>query len=270
MADKYWLGNVATTGKVDDAANWSPSGNPTGADNIYFTSGAISATSGTLGDVSGNVIVTTGFTGNIGAPGAPLVVGNSNRFVFGGLGQCYISVASGKTITQFQSDRGVSSVTGLGTVTTTYVGDSTVDMTVTVATNVYGLTPVSRITMGTSATAITDAWTYGTMEVESRNMTTVQVIGGGARLVSEGTALVTTGWVLQGGVYNKQSSATDTTFNVSGRGSTITPAGNPNPSSTITTGRVFSGGQIINAATGSTLTVTTTTYIGAQQAGPAS
>lgn len=270
MADKYWLGNVGTIGKIDDASNWSPSGVPTGSDNMYFTSGAISATSGTMPDVTGNVLITTGFTGNIGASGSPLVVGNSNRFTFGGLGQCFISVASGKTITQYQADRGVNSIAGLGTVTTTYCGDAQLDITATAATNVYGLTPNSRISLGTSATAITDSWTYGTMECESRNITLVSAIGGGARLVSEGTTLITTARVLSGAIYNKQSSATDATVEISGRGSLLTPAGNPNPTSTTTTVRVFSGGGIVQSSGGTTLNVTTLTYVGSQPAGPPS
>lgn len=263
MADRYWIGTGGVAGKVDDAANWS-GGLPGGTDNAYFTSGSQSALTGTLPDVV-NVVASSGWSGSFGAPGSPLTVGSATKFQFASTGAyCYINVASTKTITTFQIDRGQGSVSGAGTVTTALVGDALCDFSVTVLTNLYAMTGLSNTSVQTSGTAITDFFTYGKHTNNARSITTGEVIGPNGRLITtsstSGNGAITTLRVKDGAIYNKQSALTDTTVTLSGPGSTVTPSGSPYPTSTITNAYVYSGGTVILNAQGATLSATITYY----------
>lgn len=71
MADKRWIGGVSTAATaINQAANWSPSGVPTGSDNIYITdasTNSILVNLTTLSTVTGELHVQKGFTRQIGS-----------------------------------------------------------------------------------------------------------------------------------------------------------------------------------------------------------
>ena len=70
MADKTWLGgDSAGENSANVAANWSPSGVPSGSDNVYFnhrSTTSLTADLGTLAAVTGELHVDAGFTKQIG------------------------------------------------------------------------------------------------------------------------------------------------------------------------------------------------------------
>jgi len=75
MADKIWLGgSTAGANSVNVAANWSPSGVPTGSDNIYFTARSTSSCLNDLTSVStvtGELHIEPGYTRFIGSSTGP-------------------------------------------------------------------------------------------------------------------------------------------------------------------------------------------------------
>lgn len=95
MADKLWLGNVGTAGDYSVAANWSPSGVPSAADNVSIPAGSPSITAGL--DQSavaiGSFTVERGYTGAIGTSSAYLQI-DPDSFEFSGTGTAYIDIGS--------------------------------------------------------------------------------------------------------------------------------------------------------------------------------
>lgn len=98
MANKTWTG--ASSGSLNTAGNWSPSGVPAAGDNVTFPAGAPSVTANltslnnaALTGALGTVIIEPGYTGTIGAAG----VGNyfqfsCSQFHFSGSGLAYIDL----------------------------------------------------------------------------------------------------------------------------------------------------------------------------------
>ena len=75
MADKIWIGgSTAGANSVNVAANWSPSGVPTGSDNIYFTSRSTSSCLHDLTSIStvtGELHIQPDYTKFIGSSTGP-------------------------------------------------------------------------------------------------------------------------------------------------------------------------------------------------------
>ena len=75
MADKIWIGgSTAGANSVNVAANWSPSGVPTGSDNIYFTSRSTSSCLHDLTSIStvtGELHIKPDYTRFIGSSTGP-------------------------------------------------------------------------------------------------------------------------------------------------------------------------------------------------------
>ena len=75
MADKIWLGgSTAGENSVNVAANWSPSGVPSGSDNIYFTSRSTASCLhdlATLAAITGGLHIESGYTRFIGSSTGP-------------------------------------------------------------------------------------------------------------------------------------------------------------------------------------------------------
>lgn len=95
MADKIWVG---TTGDLSTASNWSPSGVPAAADNVYVPAGAGSMSSNmdalktaTLGGSLGTVEVEEGYTGTIGTKSAYWQF-TPTTFRFAGSGAAYVNI----------------------------------------------------------------------------------------------------------------------------------------------------------------------------------
>mgnify|MGYP003145790619 FL=1 len=75
MADKIWIGgSTSGANSLNVAANWSPSGVPSGSDNIYFTHRSTSSALhdlATLATVSGELHIEAGYTQFIGSSTGP-------------------------------------------------------------------------------------------------------------------------------------------------------------------------------------------------------
>lgn len=261
-----------TSGDMTVATNYAGGVAPVGGDSVIFNTGSRNVTVGPGVDLA-EVICTSGWSGSFGTPGSPITFQSVNTgnatFTWAGSGDgCYISVASGKTIANFVAQRGFGAISGAGTVTSFYNETADFNLTLTRLDAYYGMTPTSRITIGTSATAVAnESFSYGTVTVTDRTVTTARIIGKNGRMYMNGTtAQATTLHVQEGAIYNSLSSGTITTANVSGMNSLITPVNSPYTSATISTLNQFSGGKYVQYANGSNFAITSLKSYGSQTA----
>jgi hypothetical protein len=266
MATKTFTGT--TSGDMTVAGNYAGGVAPLAGDDIVFNTGSRTVTVGP-GVTLVSITCTSGWSGSFGSPGSPVSFKDVTLFTWAGSGDgCYISIDSGSTITKFVAQRGTGSVAGLGTLTAAYIENADFSFTCTGLSAYYGMTPSSRITIGTSGTSIgTESFSYGTVSITDRTVTTARVVGKNARMYTYGTtAQTTTLHVQEGGTFNSQSSGTITTANISGRDSLITPVNSPYTSATITTLNQFSGGKYVQYANGTQFSIGTLNSYGSQSA----
>lgn len=261
-----------TSGDMTVATNYAGGVAPISGDTVIFNTGSRNVTVGPGVDLA-EVICTSGWSGSFGTPGSPITFQSVNTgnatFTWAGSGDgCYISVASGKTIGTFIAQRGFGAISGSGTVTAFYNETADFNLTVSTLSAYYGMTPTSRITIGTSANAVAnESFSYGTVTVTDRTVTTARIIGKNGRMYMNGTtAQATTLHVNEGAIYNSLSSGTITTANVSGMNSLITPVNSPYTSATISTLNQFSGGKYVQYANGSNFAITSLKSYGSQTA----
>lgn len=256
-----------TSGDMTVATNYAGGVAPVGGDSVIFNTGNRNVTVGPGVDLV-DVTCTSGWSGSFGTPGSPITFQSvSGTFTWAGSGDgCYISVASGKTIANFVAQRGFGAISGAGTVTSFYNETADFNLTLTRLDAYYGMTPTSRITIGTSATAVAnESFSYGTVTVTDRTVTTARIIGKNGRMYVNGTtAQATTLHVQEGAIYNSLSSGTITTANVSGMNSLITPNNSQYAESTITNLNLFSGGKYVQFANGSKFLLTNLKSFGSQ------
>lgn len=258
-----------TSGDMTVATNYAGGVAPVGGDSVIFNTGSRNVTVGPGVDLV-DVTCTSGWSGSFGTPGSPITFQSvSGTFTWAGSGDgCYISVASTKTIATFIAQRGFGAISGAGTVTAFYNETADFNLTVTTIGAYYGMTPSSRITIGTSGTAIgTESFSYGTVTITDRTVTTARIVGKNGRMYVNGTtAQATTLHVQEGATYNSLSSGTITTANVSGMNSLITPVNSPYTSATITNLNQFAGGKYVQFANGSQFAISNLKSFGAQTA----
>ena len=98
MANKTWLGgSTAGVNSLNVAANWSPSGVPTGSDNIYITATSTNSILNdltTLSTVDGELHVEAGFDFLIGGSTAGYLQMNASEVYFAGTGKSYLQTTS--------------------------------------------------------------------------------------------------------------------------------------------------------------------------------
>ena len=258
-----------TSGDMTVATNYAGGVAPVGGDSVIFNTGSRNVTVGPSVDLV-DVTCTSGWSGSFGTPGSPITFnGVSGTFTWAGSGDgCYISIASTKTIGTFVAQRGFGAIAGAGTVTSFYNEMADFNLTVSTVSAYYGMTPSSRITIGTSANAVgTESFSYGTVTVTDRTITTARIVGKNGRMYVNGTtAQATTLHVQEGATYNSLSSGTITTTNVSGLNSVITPVNSPYTSATITNLNQFAGGKYVQYANGSQFAITNLKSYGSQTA----
>lgn len=249
-----------TSGDMTVASNYVGSIGPGSGDTVIFNTGSRNVTVGPSSAFDlAEVICTSGWSGSFGTPGSPITFQGVTKFTWAGSGDgCYISVASGKTIGTFVAQRGFGAISGAGTVTAFYNEMADFNLTVSTLSAYYGMSPTSRITIGTSANAVgTESFSYGTVTVTDRTVTTARIVGKNGRMYVNGTtAQCTTLHVQEGAMYNSLSSGTVTTANISGLNSLITPVNSPYTSATITTLNQFAGGKYVQYANGSQFAIT--------------
>lgn len=258
-----------TSGDMTVATNYAGGVAPASGDTVIFNTGSRSVTVGPSSAFDlAEIICTSGWSGSFGTPGSPITFqGVTGTFTWAGSGDgCYISVASGKTIANFVAQRGFGAISGAGTVTSFYNETADFNLTLTRLDAYYGMTPNSRITIGTSATAVAnESFSYGTVTVTDRTVTTARIVGKNGRMYMNGTtAQATTLHVQEGAIYNSLSSGTITTANVSGMNSLITPNNSQYAESTITNLNLFSGGKYVQFANGSKFLITNLKSFGSQ------
>ena len=262
-----------TSGDMTVATNYAGGVAPVGGDSVIFNTGSRNVTVGPGVDLV-DVTCTSGWSGSFGTPGSPITFGSVNglsggTFTWAGSGDgCYISVSSGKTIATFVAQRGFGAISGSGTVTAFYNEAADFNLTVSTLSAYYGMTPLSRITIGTSANAVAnESFSYGTVTVTDRTVTTARIIGKNGRMYVNGTtAQATTLHVQEGAIYNSLSSGTITTANVSGFNSLITPVNSPYTTATISNLNQFAGGKYVQYANGSIFTISSLKSYGTQTA----
>jgi len=259
-----------TSGDMTVASNYVGSIGPGSGDTVIFNTGSRNVTVGPSSAFDlAEVICTSGWSGSFGTPGSPITFQGVTKFTWAGSGDgCYISVASGKTIGTFVAQRGFGAISGAGTVTAFYNEMADFNLTVSTLSAYYGMSPTSRITIGTSANAVgTESFSYGTVTVTDRTVTTARIVGKNGRMYVNGTtAQCTNLHVQEGAMYNSLSSGTITTANVSGLNSLITPVNSPYTSATITTLNQFAGGKYVQYANGANFTISTVNAYGSQTA----
>lgn len=260
-----------TSGDMTVATNYAGGVVPGNGDTVVFNTGSRNVTVGPSSAIDlAEVICTSGWSGSFGSPGSPITFHNvTTKFTWAGSGDgCYISVASGKTIASFVAQRGIGAISGSGTLTSFYNETADFNLTVSTLGAYYGMTPTSRITIGTSANAVAnESFSYGTVTVTDRTVTTARIVGKNGRMYVHGTAAQsTTLHVQEGAIYNSLSSGTITTANVSGMNSLITPVNSQYTSATITTLNQFAGAKYVQYANGSVFTIGTLNSFGSQTA----
>lgn len=255
-----------TSGDMTVATNYAGGVAPIGGDSVVFKTGSRTVTVGPGVDLV-DVTCTSGWSGSFGTPGAPVAFGSVTTFLYAGSGDgCYISVNTGKTIGKFTAQRGLGTISGLGTVTALYVENADFSATLTGLTAFFVMTASGRLSIGTSATAISgDSTSYGTTTVEDRSSATLRTVGRSSRLQTKGTAAITTALhILDGAIHNHLSSGTIAAAHVSGAGSLITPANSPYTSATITVLNVYSGAKYVQYANGTNFAIGTLNVFGSQ------
>lgn len=258
-----------TSGDMTVSTNYAGGVAPVAGDSVIFNIGSRTVTVGPGVNLV-DVTCTSGWSGSFGSPGSPVTFQNvTGTFTWAGSGDgCYITIGNTFTVTKFVAQRGTGSVSGLGTLTAAYIENADFSFTCTGLSAYYGMTPSSRITIGTSGTSIgTESFSYGTVSITDRTVTAARVVGKNARMYTYGTtAQATTLHVQEGGTFNSQSSGTITTANISGRDSLITPVNSPYTSATITTLNQFSGGKYVQYANGTQFSIGTLNSYGSQSA----
>ena len=255
-----------TSGDMTVAANYLAGAAPAGGDSVIFNTGSRTVTAGPGVNLV-DVTCTSGWSGSFGSVGSPITFQNvTGTFKWAGAGDgCYVAIGNTFTFASFIAQRGEVAISGAGTLTALYVENANVNVTVTALTSYFGMTPSSRITIATSATAIsTESWSYGVVDITDRNVTASRIVGKNGRMYTRGSTALTTAHVQGGAVLNVNSSGTITTANVAGSDSIVTPVNSQYNTSTITTLNVFSGGKYIQYGNGTQFSIGTLNVFGSQ------
>jgi len=238
MADKIWNGTGGTDGDCTDAANWTPSGVPSAADNVRliatFDQNMATNLAGLTGVSLGDFIVEEGYSGTIGTSTADLQI-TCSSFEFHGTGLAYIDLeASNITATVHHS----ASSASVGPRGLYLVGSNLAALVVN--NGVVGLAAVH----GTSSTAAAVRVSGGTLVLGSGcTLTTVTCYGGNVTALAD----VTTANVY-GGTFLTGEQAAVTTLNVQGGGVTDGSTG------TITTANIEAGRLLVKMGVSKTIT----------------
>jgi len=227
MADKIWVG---TTGDLSVASNWSPSGVPAAADNVYVPagSGSMSASMSALSTASltgslGTVEVEAGYSGTIGTKSAYWQF-TPTAFRFAGSGTAYINIEAAAIIPDIRATAIASVTGGAGlylrgsAISTLSVGGSCVvglaffGAETSTATTVRIVSATASVILGTGVTTTTVQCAAGTLTLKAA-CTTLDIQGG--TVTTLGTGAITTVTMDAGTAY----------FNSSGTITTLTQAG---------------------------------------------
>jgi len=263
--DRYWTGT--TDGVVTTATNYEGGVAPIAGDSVYARVSPINPmASGTFPNLVNFVISEAYGQNNIGSASTAVGFGTVTAMKIASRGQAVYLTATTITAVSFEMPNGSTAVLTGGTWTTITGTNVRVEAGASaIVTNIQSNASVWD--MATNGTAITSYVGSGTLMVNSRNVTTMTLDGPTSRAVVKGASAVTTANILSGARCVHQSSGTMTTANLRGPGSTLTPAGNPNATATVTTANVWTGAEIVRSVPGCTLAVTTVNFIGPESSG---
>lgn len=260
MATRTFVGG--TSGDMTVGTNYLGGVAPSGGDDVIINTGSRTITTGPGVDLV-NVTVTSGWSGSFSNSGSAVSFGSVTTFKYAGSGDLCLVAFTG-TCTTFIAQRGNLALSGAGTITALYVENASVDVSVSTLTSFFGMTPNSRIVIGTSANAIsTESWAYGTAQITDRNIATFRVVGKNGRVTTMGsTAVTTAAHVQDGAIFNVNSSGTIAAANIGGPSSIITPANNQYDSTPVTVLNIYSGGGYVQYANGTQLALSTVNVFG--------
>lgn len=245
MAIKIWLGT--TDGDVTTAGNWSPSGQPTAADDVIIT-GAVSIDGATLSS-AGNLasFVIRDYTGTIGSESSDLVVdlAASSTVEIATTGKAYIDFnASDVDVNINQTAAVVAPESGLhlkgssmndvnlyGSSTVLIVEDD-VDADI----NLLGTSTIARLGSGGSAvnvSGIGSAFLYGSV---------TNIYANGQAIYYYGSGAITTTQAENGATIYHETAANIT--NANAYGGNINANGS-NESVTVTNTNLTGGGEVV-------------------------
>jgi len=263
MATVEWVG--ATSGDVSVATNYAGGVAPVATDSVVAQVTPVNPmTTGTfpaLADFTTTAAYNADIGNSSGQPSFGNVTGvmklghrgNSKISSSGTITRLKAELTAGQTCTLLAGTTTRADVTGHGELV---VGASAV------LTNGY-LIAGAKLTAEANGTAITllDAGGQSVANVTGRNITTADVRD--SFLTTKTTTAVATGTFSGRSIYNKQTSATDTTIDAKDH-SIVTPSGKPyNAATDITTLNLWSTATLVEATAGTTLTVGTKNIIGA-------
>ena len=263
MATVTFVGG--TSGNMTVGTNYLGGVAPGIGDSVIINTGSRIITTGP-GVSLVDVTVTSGWSGSFSNSGSAVAfTAITGTFKYAGSGDVCLLSFSG-TCASFIAQRGNISISGAGTVTALYVENASVDVSITALTSFFGMVPNSRITIGTSGTAVsTESWTYGTVQVTDRNVATFRAVGKNGRVTTMGsTAVTAAAHVQDGAIFNVNSSGTIAAANIGGPSSIITPANNQYDSTPVTVLNIYSGGGYVQYANGTQLALSTVNVFGSQ------
>ena len=218
MANKIWVG---TTGDVNLASNWSPSGVPAAADNVYVPIGSGSMSSNmaalktaTLGGALAIVEIQDGYTGTIGSKDAYFQF-TCTTFRCGGTGNIWVDLEASAISFEIRQTGNLylkgsalaTLVAAGGNVALANYGGET--STVTTA-RVVGSS--AKLTLGVGVTVTTAQVVSGTL-TSYVGGTTLDLQGGTASVFGSGTWTTVT---VDAGTLKPASTGTITTMNLNG------------------------------------------------------
>ena len=248
MADKKWVG---TTGDLNTAGNWSPSGVPSSGDNVYFPAGSPSVTASldalktaTLGGALAIVEFEDGYTGTVGTSSSYMQF-TCTSLKFSGTGQAWLNLEASAISPEIRKTAIPASAASRGL----YLRGSAL-----ATLSVSGNASVGVAAYGAETSTITTARVVsGSASLllgSGVTVTTVQVTAGQAEIRCGGTTLD-----VQGG--NVTTYGTGTWTTVTEDGGTLYPYG----TGTITTCNL-NGGTLDRLTAGQALTITTMNHNG--------
>lgn len=228
MATKIWVG---TTGDVNTAGNWSPSGVPAAGDDVYVPAGSGSMSNNmdalktaTLGGALGTVEVEAGYTGTIGSKSAYWQF-TPTAFRFAGTGAAHIDIEAAaispdiRATATAQSGGAVPGLVlkGSAIATLSVVGSCSVGVafyggetsTITTARVVGGS---ASLVLGSGVTVTTVQCASGSLTLKAA-CTTLDIQGGTATTLGGGAITTVT---LDAGAANLLASGTITTLTQAG------------------------------------------------------
>ena len=265
MAAVSWIGVTSTDVGTD--SNYSSGADPASGDTVTWgTITPFGMGSGTFANAI-HLNVTEGAgtatSRDVGTAASPLTLSitlTTGVASFANRGNVYVTSGGTVAIAKFQMPNGGTAVLSGGTWTSLRPTNVKVQVGASaVVTNI--LSAGSDGEVATNATDLTSFRGSGKWTFNSRDIDDAWVHPEGILIMAGTSALDSVVYISKGGTFNHQSSGTVAAADIQ-PGSLYTVQGNPSASATLTLATIWTGGELLRASAGFTLTVTTFDFIG--------